>query len=132
MLSNKYIKNKTIKIWGATHRPNFAGEDNRVQPRPLWCSPLSLLSHFHSHRHTHWQQRKKILYCPVLSPLSLTVTKQFLSHRNYFFVSLSQCGFSFAQLQCDFLYFSVFSLTEYSVIFFFSFIQLKFSFKLYW
>jgi hypothetical protein len=30
----------------------------------------------------------------MLSPLSLIVTTQFLSHRNYFSVFLSQCGFS--------------------------------------
>jgi hypothetical protein len=48
--------------------------------------------------HTLAAKKKKFLYCPMLSPLSLTVTTQFLSHRNYFSIFLSQCGFSFAQM----------------------------------
>jgi hypothetical protein len=62
---------KSLSLTKPEHRPNFAGEDDRVQPRPLWCSPLSLLSHSHSHRHTHWQQRKKISLPPsAFSPLT--------------------------------------------------------------
>jgi hypothetical protein len=60
LLAIPCISTKSLPLTKPKHCPNFVGEDNRVQPIPLWCSPLSLLSHFHSHRHTHWQQRTKI------------------------------------------------------------------------